>query len=223
MWALWTWENGKEQTLEVTLSEQFHLDWWWGDRPKEQVESCEIYAIHFVTWTALLKVARSLSGRPSVWGCNGNSTHGKGHLLRWKPMQNDLQDNEPCRDQKGRTNPPTAAGSCHVMPCQCSKATGEEVPRVECKFMSLVKYRPAMFCSGRNLLSKFSFRECMSQTKTSTVNCPSTLIFPIALCNKRSNGGEANLDDSRHWYSESPWSVPSASALRSYRGWSHGK
>lgn len=136
---------------------------------------CIFMLYNNLTWTALLiKVARSLIWHAFCLGCwqiyilcicNGNSTHGKGTLLRWKPMQNDLQDNEPCWGQKGRTNPPTAALSCHVMPCQCSKATGEEVPRVECKFMSLVKYRPAMLCSGRNMVSKIRLENAWAKQR----------------------------------------------------------
>ncbi len=174
--AMWTLETGKEHMVKVTVSEQFHcLDWWWGDTLKEQVESYSfmlyIILLELHCWWRLpgAYLAGLLFGVPTNLCMQWEQHSWKGELPPWKPCKTirKIMTHAEARRTGSyftRTNPPTAAGSCPVMPCQCSKATGEEDARVECKFMSLVKYRPAMFCSGRNIFSKLSLREYMSQT-----------------------------------------------------------
>ena len=90
--AMWTLETGKEHIVKVTVSEQFHCLDWWGDTLKEQVESYSFYAMHYFTWTALLmKVARSLSGRPSVWGANQ-----EGRIQLYKDQPSNCSWVMPC-------------------------------------------------------------------------------------------------------------------------------
>ena len=119
-----------------------------------------------LTWTALLiKVARSLIWQAFCLGCwqiyiscicNGNITHGKGNLLRWKPMQNDLLR------PKGQDQPSNCSSvmPCHALPMQQSHRGRSSPGGMQVHVLGQVSASHALLWQKHVI--EISFRECMS-------------------------------------------------------------